>query len=91
MAFCSCGACLAPRGPSSPRCGRRGAGAAHPHQQLGPGSTPAAAGNLLYIDSFRVVFRLFIDYWGFGFVWVFFLKTLLLECGFSFLLPFNYL
>lgn len=56
-------------------------GAAHPHQQPGPGCVPAchggvgsstATGNLLlYIDIFGVVFSIFMDNWGFGLVWFF--------------------
>lgn len=101
MAFCSCSACLAPRGPSSPGCRMHWAGAAHPHQQPGPGSIPAclgevgslhpgkrsaATGNvLLYIDPFGVVFSICIGNRGLGFVWFFLKDSLLLECGFSFL------
>lgn len=47
MAFCSCGACPAPRGPWSPGCGTFGAGTALPHQQPGPGSSfPAHPGEV---------------------------------------------
>lgn len=84
MAFCSCGAWPAPGGPLSPRWGTLRAGAAHPHQQLGPGCVPAchggvgsstATGNLLlYIDPFGVVSSIFMDNRGFGLVCVFFKK-----------------
>lgn len=74
MAFCSC---PAPPGTSSPGCGMRGAGAAHLHQQLGPGSSspacpgevgslhPAVGTLLLYIVPYEVFFSIFIDYGGF--------------------------
>lgn len=81
MAFCSCSAWPAPGGPLSPGWGTLRAGAAHPHQQPGPGCVPAchggvgsstATGNLLlYIDSFRVVFSIFMGNRGFGLVWFF--------------------
>lgn len=73
MAFCSC---PAPPGTSSPGCGMCGAGAAHLHQQLGPGSSspacpgevgslhPAVGTLLLYIVPYEVFFSIFIDYGG---------------------------